>query len=393
MTITPSLSAPSPADVDRLSMIIDLDAIIHNWRQFMAFTNGKPAAPVIKADAYGHGIALVAKALHHAGCELVFTASIEEAVTLATAVPSLNIAYFDGPHPRDMAAVLAHNIIPVVNTPEQCDLLITAARQAERHVERRIPAILHLDTGMNRLGLSPDDLALVFARDDLGHVDWRALMSHLAMADVPNDPMNEAQRMQFDAAYKARPPALAAAIPSLSATGGVMLGSSYHYGLTRPGIGIFGMAPMPDIAPEMTAMLQPTLRLESRVLQIRAAASGESVGYGQYFKTRRPSRLATIGGGYADGILRQLSNQSHWMINGHKAPIVGRVSMDVHVIDITELPDDTLMVGDKVKIITTGDDIHDIAKKTDTIAHDVLTRLGLRAKRHYAGDIVSKLNL
>ncbi len=386
MTNSSSNAAPSRRDADRLSAYIDLGAIIHNWRQFETMAHGVPAAPVLKADAYGHGMIPVANALHNAGCNLVFTASIDEAVLLAAAIPSLQIAYFDGPHPNDMDAVLAHHIIPVVNTPEQCDVLVAAARNAARNAETTIPAMLHVDTGMNRLGISPKEIDEFFARDDLGHIDWQVIMSHLAMADAPDDPMNTDQRRQFDAIYAARPAAMASARASLSATGGVMLGADFHYDLTRPGIGLYGMAPMPEISPHLTSALRPAMRLEGRVLQIRDVPAGASVGYGQSYRAERPSRLATIGGGYADGLLRQLSNQSHWTHDGRIAPIVGRVSMDVHVIDITDWPIDALNVGDAITFIAAGDDIHDIAKKTATIAHDVLTRLGLRAKRHYAGD-------
>jgi alanine racemase len=205
--------------------------------------------------------------------------------------------------------------------------------------------------------------------------------------------MNVEQRSAFDAFLEKRPPALAKSKPSLSATGGVMLGQDYHYDLIRPGIGIFGTTPAPGVAPEKVKTLSPVLSLHGRVLQIRSVPAGSTVGYGRSHKFNRPSRLATLGGGYADGILRQLSNQGCWNKEGFSAPLVGNVSMDVHVIDITDWPEDHVAEGDLITFINDSFDIHDVAKKTQTIAHDVFTRLGLRAKRHYAGNIVKKLDI
>jgi alanine racemase len=388
--MTTNLNIASPlTDASRLIAVIDLDAIIKNWKQMETLAAGATAIPVIKADAYGHGMIPVAKALFTAGCKTVFTATIDEAVTLAEAIPELTIAYFDGPLARDMEIIRHHGLVPVINSPAQLEVV---AGDACRH-EIKIQAMLHIDTGMNRLGFNLDETNQLFSSDDLNCADWLVVMSHLAMTDIPDDDMNIQQKSAFDTLLGKRPPALAKSIPSLSATGGVMLGRDYHYDLIRPGIGIFGTTPAPDIAPEMVKTLSPVLSLHGRVLQIRSAPEGCTVGYGKSHKFNRPSRLATLGGGYADGIFRQLSNQGCWNKDGFSAPIVGNVSMDVHVIDITDWPEDHIAVGDLITFISNGLDIHAIAKKTGTIAHDVFTRLGLRAKRHYAGNIVKKLDI
>ena len=376
-------------DAYRLTARINLDAITQNWRQLETLANGTKAMPVLKADAYGHGIIEVAKALNHSGCDAIFTTSIQEAVDIAISCPSLKIAYFDGPSPKDEDKILEHNFISVVNSLDQLHCLAEICRK--RQV--RLPAILHIDTGMNRLGLGIDEIKAFGIHPDLEMIDWQVVMSHLAVADDPSDPMNAAQKNTFDAFLGDRPTALKSAKASLSATAGIMLGKDFHYDLTRPGIGLYGMAPDPDLTPHLINQLLPTITLSGRVLQIRSAPEGSTIGYGKSHHNKRDCRLATIGGGYADGITRQMSNNGGWSKAGLTAPIVGRVSMDVHVIDITDWPDDTLSVGDCVDFITNGQDVHEIAKKSGTIAHDVLTRLGLRAKRHYAGNIVKELDL
>jgi alanine racemase len=382
-------AVPDGADAERLIAVIDLDAIVKNWRQMVTLAKGVPAIPVLKADAYSHGMIPVARALFQAGCQSAFTASIDEAVILAEAVPGLSLAFLDGPHARDMDTIRHHGLVPVINSSDQFE---TLADDARRH-ESRIQAMLHIDTGMNRLGFSLDEADQLFLQDDLDCADWLVVMSHLAMADTPEDAMNIRQKTAFGGILAKCPPALAKAKASLSATGGVMLGEDYHYDVTRPGIGLYGLAPAPGFAPECVKTLSPTLSLHGRVLQIRSAAAGDTVGYGGSHTLTRPSRLATIGGGYADGIFRHMSNQGHWSKNGLSAPVVGRVSMDAHVIDITDWPEGNLAEGDVISFIKDGSDIHDIAEKSGTIAHDVLTRLGLRAKRYYGGEIVKELDL
>lgn len=374
-----------PADASRLVARIDLDAIVKNWRQLE--TLGTKAVPVLKADAYGHGLLEVAQALSHSGCDSIFTASIEEASQIALSCPALKIAYFDGPSAHDIEPIISYGLISVINSIEQLQCLAGFSRT----YGAKLPAILHVDTGMNRLGLSADEVLVLKTHPDLDMLDWQIVMSHLAMADHPRDAMNQEQKARFDSFLKDRPPALQSAKTSLSATAGIMLGKEYHYDLTRPGIGLFGMAPVPDLAPEKIKKLSPTITLSGRILQIKTAPHGSTVGYGMTHKTHRDCRLATVGGGYADGIPRQISNHAEWTKAGHKAPIIGRVSMDVHVIDITDWPDDVLAVGDTIDFITTEKDVHKIAGISDTIAHDILTRLGLRAKRYYAGTIAKEL--
>ena len=176
---------------------------------------------------------------------------------------------------------------------------------------------------------------------------------------------------------------------SLAATGGILLGKDYHFDVTRPGIGLYGLTPNGTRIQGLT----PALSLKAKVLQINTVPQGKTVGYGASVTLKRPSRLATIAGGYADGINRKLSSQGQIMVGGLKAPMIGLVSMDVHVVDITDWPENSLHIGDWVTLLddddngnTHGHDIsaHDWAKDCETIAYEMLTTLGLRAKRHYA---------
>ena len=374
---------------ERLLAVINLDAIASNW-SYLNQTSGKATAgAVVKADAYGHGMAAVAKRLEQAGCRLFFTASIQEAMTLRATLPDAEIAYFDGLQPHDMEQVLTHRIIPSVGDAQQLSLL----RAMAKTTGAPIPAMMNIDTGMNRLGFQPHEIADMGENDWGDVVAWRMVYSHLACADEADHPMNAQQLKDFTAAITS---SIWRDVPkSMAATGGIFLGQDYHFDITRPGIGLYGLMPNGDTVEGLT----PALSLRAKTLQINTVQQGQTVGYGGSFTTTRPSRLATIAGGYADGINRKLSSKGQVMFKGLNAPMVGRVSMDVHVVDITDWPEDALKVGDWVVLL--GDDgsspshpeqaitAHDWAKDCETIPYEMLTTLGLRAKRHYAGASVS----
>ena len=358
----------------RLRAEINLSVIRSNWATLQQLSGHAMASAVVKADAYGHGMAAVAKTLSQAGCSMFFTASIEEAAALRAILPDADIAYFDGLASQDMEAVLTHRIMPSVGDGTQLQYLETLAAQKGEPV----PALLNIDTGMNRLGTAPAFVHDMIDHDGFHAGDWRMVYSHLACADDPGHPMNQKQREQFKASVAH--PALASIPKSLAATGGIVLGGDYHFDVTRPGLGLYGLTPNGD----PIKGLQPALSLKARVLQIRHAESGETVGYGASHPLSRKSRLATIAGGYADGINRKLSGQGQVRVADLTAPMIGRVSMDVHVIDITDWPAHALAVGDWVTLVGDGLSVHDWAKNCDTIAYEMLTTLGLRAKRHYA---------
>ena len=367
----------------RLLAEINLDAIASNWSFLNEHSGGAAAGAVVKADAYGHGMPRVAQCLYEAGCRLFFTAGIDEAVQLRTILPDAEIAYFDGLGEGDLDLILTHRIIPSIGDSNQLNMLQSLASMRGAP----IPAMLNIDTGMNRLGFAPNQIQDLTINDLTKNVKWRLIYSHLACADEANHPMNKQQLDDFNMVIQ-NP--LWADIPkSLAATGGILLGQDYHFDVTRPGIGLYGLTP--NGAPIQG--LTPALSLKAKVLQINTVPQGKTVGYGASVTLRRPSRLATIAGGYADGINRKLSSKGQIMMGGLKAPMMGRVSMDVHVVDITDWPEDSLNIGDWVTLL--GDDgkdhghdnnisAHDWAEDCQTIAYEMLTTLGLRAKRHYA---------
>ena len=372
----------------RLLAEINLDAIASNWSFLNQYSGGHhsvgaTAGAVVKADAYGHGMPRVAECLYNAGCRFFFTASINEAVQLRTILPDADIAYFDGLGEDDRDHVLTHRIIPSIGDVDQLNIL-----QGMNSIKGTpIPAMLNIDTGMNRLGFAPDQIQSLSQNDLSADGQWRLVYSHLACADEAKHPMNKQQLDDFTAITQN--PLWADVPKSLAATGGILLGSDYHFDVTRPGIGLYGLNPNGSGIQGLT----PALSLKAKVLQISTVPQGKTVGYGASVTLKRPSRLATIAGGYADGINRKLSSQGQIMFNGKKAPMMGRVSMDVHVVDITDWPESALKIGDWVTLLgneSNGDghldgiSAHDWAEDCQTIAYEMLTTLGLRAKRHYA---------
>ena len=372
-----------PRQAARLLAEINLNAIASNWMFLDEHSGQATAGAVVKADAYGHGMSRVAQCLYNAGCQLFFTASIAEAVQLRANLPDAEIAYFDGLGSDDCDLVLTHRIIPSIGDFDQLNRLQSLARISGAP----LPAMLNIDTGMNRLGFAPDQIQDLTMKDLTKNMQWRLIYSHLACADEANHPMNKQQLDDFNMVIQN--PLWADVPKSLAATGGILLGQDYHFDVTRPGIGLYGLTPNGTRIQGLT----PALTLKAKVLQINTVPKGKTVGYGASVTLKRTSRLATIAGGYADGINRKLSSQGQIMMGGLTAPMIGRVSMDVHVVDITDWPENSLNIGDWVSLLSDdgkslGHDnnisAHDWASNCETIAYEMLTTLGLRAKRHYA---------
>jgi alanine racemase len=344
--------------IARARLTIDLDAIVANWRALDARSGQEvETGAVLKADAYGLGAARVAPALRDAGVRTFFVALAEEGVALRAALgPGPAILVLSGLMPGDAEAARAHDLVPCLNSIGQAT---DHARLLPGH-----PAALQLDSGMNRLGLEPADLD----RFDAAALGPVLVMSHLACADEPAHPQNAAQRAAFRA-LAARFPGVRA---SLAATGGILLGPDYHFGLTRPGIGLFGGAPF--------AGARPVVRLALPVIQVREVAPGEAVGYGAAWTAPRPARIATLAAGYADGLLRAIGRGGAQLFAGDRAcPIVGRVSMDLITAEVTDLPE----VPSHLEILSERQTIDDLAAAAGTIGYEILTSLGGRYERVY----------
>lgn len=337
---------------------VDLDALITNWRALDAQTDVETAA-CVKADGYGLSADKVARALVKAGVKHFFVAVAEEGAALRQALgPNVTISVFSGHMRGDTDMIADMTLTPMINTPGQLT----------RHLEALpgAPFGIQLDTGMNRLGLEISEWASV-AEIALTQ-NCTLVMSHLACADTPDHQMNRQQLEQFhhmtDGISTPR---------SLAATGGILLGPDYHFDLTRPGIGLYGGLPFEGA--------QPVAHLDLPVIQIRDVQAGETVGYGNSWTAERPSKIATVSGGYADGLIRALSNGATLWHAGQPVPLVGRVSMDLITADVTDLPD----LPGVLSVLGTDQSVDDLATRAGTIGYEILTSLGARYQRRASG--------
>lgn len=340
------------------TLSIDLDAIAANWRALdKASASGVQTAAVVKANAYGLGIARVARCLATAGARRFFVAVAEEGAALRQVLgPGPQIYILSGHMPGDTDMIGDLDLTPLLN----------ALDQVTRHLEALpgTPFGVQLDTGMNRLGMEEAEWEavapyLLEAGPDL-------LVSHLACADDPDHAMNETQLASFLAMTNGT------GVPrSLAATGGILLGPKYHFDLTRPGIGLYGGKPY--------EAARPVVSLSLPLIQARDVAPGEPVGYSCTWEAEVPSVIATLSGGYADGLPRSLSNTAVLWDGDTPCPLVGRVSMDLITADITHLPH----IPRSLDILGPNQTIDDLADIAGTIGYDVLTALGPRYIRRY----------
>jgi len=312
---------------------------------------------VVKADAYGLGADRVAAALADAGVRTFFVAQAEEGAAIRRIVGADKaIAVFSGHMAGDTDVIAAHGLIPMLNSAAQLDRHLAAL---PGH-----PFGLQIDTGMNRLGLEPAEWAGLRERA-LAAGPW-LVMSHLACADAPEHPQNARQL----AAFREMTDGLDVR-RSLAATGGILLGEAYHFDMTRPGIGLYGGRPF-------ATALQPT-DLSIPVIQCRDVATGESVGYGATWVASRPSRIATVQAGYADGLIRAMSNKALLYAGHTPCPLAGRVSMDLLTVDITDLDADP----ETLEILGPYQNVDALAEAAGTIGYEILTALGARYRRRY----------
>jgi len=348
---------------------IDLAAIADNWRLLAARAAPGAVAGVVKANAYGLGAAKVAPVLRDAGCRHFFVAHLAEGMALRVALgPGPMIAVLNGFAPgADGDAAL----VPVLNSLS--DVLAHAGAGRSAGQARR--ALLHLDTGMARLGLDAGERARIAADHSLLEgLDVLYVMSHLACADEPDHPLNAEQAARFARACAGLPKLKR----SFANSSGLFLGADFTSDLARPGSALYGINPTPGAPNPM----RQVVRLEAPVLQIRDIPAGASVGYGASFVAGRPSRIATIAVGYADGYLRSLSGQGVAAYRGLMLPMVGRVSMDLITLDVTDAP--SIAPGDAVTLIGgAAPSPDDLATRAGTIGYEILTSLGARYRRLY----------
>ncbi|OJX79309.1 alanine racemase [Magnetospirillum sp. 64-120] len=356
-------------------LTVDLDAIAANWRFLAARAPGAEAAGVVKADGYGLGAIPVAKTLAAAGCKTFFVATIDEGIALRPHLGAARIFILGGPLPGTGADFTEHGLVPVLNSPDQVGLWSGFARSHGTP----LPAALHLDTGMSRLGLDAHAVGLLAAdKRHLDGIDTVLVMSHMACADEPGHAKNAEQLTAFNTLSAQ----LAVNAPrSLAASSTIFLGSGYLFDLIRPGAALYGLNPVPG----QPNPLRPVVRLSGRILQVRDVDTPQTVGYGATHRFASKGRVATVAFGYADGLFRSLGNRGFGVIGGVKVPVVGRISMDLTTFDVSAAPADAVHPGAMIELIGPGHDADQLAEEAGTIGYEVLTSLGRRYLRDYVG--------
>lgn len=355
-------------------LTVDLGAIAANYRLLKEKAAPAECAAVVKADAYGLGAAEVAPALWTAGARRFFVAHLEEAVQLRGILPKASIGVLNGLMPGCEDEYRRRRLIPVLNHPGE----IEQWRDAARDAGTSLPAYIHLDTGMNRLGLGPEETdRLAGSPDWLDGIEIAAWMSHLVSAEDPEAPVNEDQRRRFADAVARLPGAEA----SLANSSGIFLGAGFHFDIARPGCALYGINPSPHGPNPMAT----TVRLDGRILQVRSIDRPSTVGYGATRQVAKGAKIATIAVGYADGYQRRLSDVGRVWLGDHPAPVVGRVSMDLMTVDVTGLPDGVAHAGATAEIMGPRRTPDEVADEAGTIGYEILTSLGRRYARRYVG--------
>ncbi|HEX5079220.1 MAG TPA: alanine racemase [Geminicoccaceae bacterium] len=357
-------------DGSKAVLTIDLGGIVENFRRLQRTARGSEIAAVVKADAYGLGAARVARALAQAGCKKFFVAHGDEGLALREVVPDAGIYVLHGLPGEELAAIEA-GLIPVLNHPGELERQLAHARR-----RGRLPAALHVDSGMWRLGFAEAELRALDATT-LHALELRLVMSHLACAEEPGHPMNELQRLRFERQRALLPGAPA----SLANSSGIFLGEAYHHQLCRAGVALYGVNPTPGRANPMA----PVVTLEAPVLQVYEVDAEGTVGYGATYPVRAGARLATVPVGYADGFLRAAGGRAVARIGGTPVPLAGRVSMDLLTLDVSALPAGAVRHGTMAQLIGGPDGLDELAAAAGTIGYEVLTRLGTRFARSYIG--------
>jgi len=372
----PASAAPT-ADLERGGILtIDLAAIVANWRELARRAVPAQCAAVVKGDGYGCGIEPVTAALAKAGCPTFFVATLAEARQARAVAPQAAIYVFAF-LPGTLASFAQGNFRPVIGSVEEL-----AEWEAFRAAGWQGSAALHIDTGMNRLGLSTDDLAQLDPRVVARRAGLDLLMSHFACSEEPSHPLNAKQMADFREVRDLFP-----GIPgSLANSSGIFLGPDAHHDLVRPGVALYGANPTPG----HLNLMRAAVRLEGRIVQLREVEPGDAVGYGAIWTARRPTRLAIVAVGYADGFLRAASASdakpgAEAIVAGRPCPLAGRVSMDLLAVDVTDLPPGKTRRGDTVALLDDTIGVDDLASHAGTIAYEVLTSLGRRYHRVYKG--------
>jgi alanine racemase len=352
-------------------LTVNLAALAANWRALAARAAPAECAGIIKADGYGLGAGPVGRALYRAGCRTFFVARLSEGVALREFVTDdARICVLDGLMTGEEEIYTRRNLTPVLNDPGQ----IARWQAAARRLGDRFDAVVHFDTGMSRLGLSPTEaLALIADQTALEGLKLVAVMSHLVSSEQADNPLNRDQLAKYRQIRAAFPTAKA----SFANSSGVFLGADYWFDQIRPGCAIYGINPTLTEQNPMACVAT----LQARILQVREIDRPQTVGYGATWQASRPTRVATIACGYADGWLRSLSGRGQASLHGQTVPFIGRVSMDLVTLDVSGVP--AAQPGEMVELMGPHISVDSVADLAGTNGYEVLTRLGARIKRNY----------
>jgi alanine racemase len=373
-----SEAAPKEGEAGGI-LTVDLAAIEANWKMLAGMTMPVECAAVVKANGYGCGIEPVTRRLAKAGCRTFFVADLVEARRVRAVAPDAAIYVLNGIMPGSAPAFAEGSFRPVINS-------VTELAEWDAFTSQnswRGGAALHVDTGMNRLGVSVQEATAIAPRIQSENHGFTLVMSHLACAETADHPLNDRQIRLFREIrimYRGIP-------SSLANSSGIFLGGTAFCDLVRPGVALYGANPMPGKKNPM----RPAVELKAHIIQVRAVNRGESVGYGAGWTAGRPSRIAVIPVGYADGLLRSASAgkgkpAAEIVIAGRRCPLVGRVSMDLLAADVTDVTEGSVRRGELATLIGNGASVDDLAAGMGTIAYEVLTSLGRRYHRIYRGD-------
>ncbi|MEO1142255.1 MAG: alanine racemase [Pseudomonadota bacterium] len=358
---------------------IDLNALVSNWKTLASHSGNAETSAVIKADAYGLGIEPVATALSKAGCKTFFVAMAHEGARVRACNKEADIYLLNGLFPDTVDPILEHQLKPVLSSRAQISLW--------QKVGNSNPCAIHVDTGMNRLGLDVEEaIDLAADQSEIVALNPDLLMSHLACGDEPDDPMNGEQLQRFVTVKEK----FAGIRASFANSAGIMLGPDYHFDVTRPGISMYGGEAVNNVPNPM----KPVVTASARILQIRDGKIGETVGYGATATLNRETKIAVCSAGYADGFHRAASGAGvsvrgaipqggFGYLDGYKIPLIGRVSMDLCAFDVTEVPDQTLNDCEWVELFGANIPVDDAARACGTIGYELLTSLGSRYRREY----------
>jgi alanine racemase len=360
-------SAPAEA-----RLTVDLDALAANYALIAREARGAEPAPAVKADAYGLGAGPVARRLWAEGARRFFVARLSEGESLRAELDDrpARIYVLDGCAGAER--LLAADLTPVLNSPADVDGWNALAHRQGRP----LPAAVHVDTGINRLGMRTEELGAVLAAPDrLDRIEVELVMSHLACASEPDHPLNAAQARRFGEVARLFP----GARKSLANSAGIFLGEDFRFQIVRPGISLYGGGPLGAADRRLRAVAT----LEAPIIQVRTVRPGESVGYGATWTAQAPTRIAIVAAGYADGVLRSSSPRGYAWLEGRLCPYVGRVSMDLIAIDVSDA--EAARPGAMVELMGRNVPVDVAAAAAGTLAYELLTRVGARVSRRYVG--------